>query len=43
MENVHAAFAGNGFSPLHSRKEDKGRAARHAEKNFIGDNADNGR
>ena len=42
VENVPAVFAGNGFSPLHSRRDDKGRAVRHVEKNFIGDNVNNG-
>lgn len=42
MENVPAVFAGNGFSPLLSRKSDKGRAVRHVEKNFTADNVNNG-
>ncbi len=42
MGNVPAVFVGNGFSPLHSKTDDKGRAVRHVEKNFIEDNANNG-
>jgi hypothetical protein len=42
VENVPAVFAGNGFSPLLSRKSDKGRAVRHVEKNFTADNVNNG-
>ncbi len=42
MENVPAVFAGNGFSPLRSRKNGKWRAVRHANKNIIEDNVNNG-
>jgi len=40
--NAPVVFAGNGFSPLHSRKDGKGHAVRHAGKNFIEDNVNNG-
>jgi hypothetical protein len=42
VENVPAVFAGNGFSPVCSRKDGKRRAARHVKMNVIEDNVKNG-